>query len=127
MMTYVHIATPESFMTDALTVEKVCAVCGHEAKIRYGYLDWHCSVCNLYVDPESFMGTIVYKIRNAMDMQRKEFSALLGIKHKSLSNAENCRCSQVIFDKSRALFHDFVKARNSESASVPKTSTENDK
>jgi hypothetical protein len=109
-MPMIHIATPETFMAGAHAVDKVCPVCGHQAKIRYGYLDWHCSVCNLYVDPESFMGAIVSKIRHAMELDRKQFSLMLGVKHKTLSNAENYRCSNVIFDKARAIFHEFVKS-----------------
>jgi ribosomal protein L37AE/L43A len=110
-MTLIHIATPESFMTDAIEVDGVCSVCGHQAKIRYGWLDWHCSVCNLYINPESYMEDVLYKMRNAMGLKRKELALILGVKSKTISNSENYRCSNVIFNKTQSIFHDFIKAK----------------
>ena len=48
-----HIATPETFMTDAYVFEAECPICGQEAEIRIGWVQSHCSACDRYFSPET--------------------------------------------------------------------------
>lgn len=74
-----HIATDETFLTDAPEIESVCWICRRKVVHRIGWLGEQCTACCTVYDPfETTSGDIVRLRRELLKRTRRQMAELTG-------------------------------------------------